>query len=712
METSFATKSARVLIAEGKGVSGKSLSETLRTMGFLEVAVVGTSFDVFYALEYGDCDWIIMPTCLDQAITAFHILKTICETPSLRRIRVSLLVDTADEKYLLPAFYFGLLSWHSKVGIQSDPIGEIDKHLELMKIHNWTTALIAAEYFRRYMYSIQSYEPLLKVERAILGLFPGSLPVLMKLGETQLRAGRLTEGLGTLHQACVIDERARKITEVIIANHAASRVNVGYEAAHSIENNVLGIKICVIIDPDVEVLSALKELMTLSGVEQIETFSDGVKAWAWLSTHPEPDLILQEWRIPSISGAFLLQRIRHHGFSNVPINVLSSVIKPEESHLLREFGVANVIAKPFDSQGLFKSLVWTMQQHVFPTEQNSLQQKLKRLLHAEQMREAEQLKNNFIADPRIKTSCKKTVEANFAYGAGEFRQARDLATEALKLQGDALCLLNLIGKCLILLGDPQAAVKTFERAHSMSPMNIENLCLLAIAQSDNGEKGQAEATLQKARVLDEDSQMINETDCQIAIVHGDTAKAKFLMATISNWRTVVLSMMERAQGLTRSGRFEAGLQVFRNLNDSIPQPLNMAKDEISYHLGRAFANCGELQEAKDLITALLNNRDSILYEKALRLLKGIEKAIRLNSRIPFYANPLDNEEIEKGMEKIEDEDDNPPSAPQGGHSGEMCLNGILILPSDERTQWSALFDRLPAFLDRSGKRALFVRKGL
>lgn len=706
MERSFETRATRVLIAEEGGAVRQLLSESLRRLGFLEITVVATGKDVFNALEYDDCDWIIMPTFMGQPITAFHILKALCEIPRLRGVRVSLLVDKTDEPHLAPAFHYGLLSWHPKIYLQAHIASEMNKFLDVMKANNWISTLTAAEYFRMHMNSAKEFESLLEVEKNLLGLFPGSLPLLLKYGETQIRSGKVKEGTETLLQACLIDERAKQVVDSIAQKYPEVKSNI--KPQQSSEQNALGIKTCVLVDPDTAVLGTVKKLLTQAGVPHIETFENGHDAWCWLARNPEPDLLLLEWRIPGLPGPLLLQRIRHRGFVNVPVNVISSVIKPEESHLLREFGVANVIAKPFAPHNLFKSLVWTIQQNVFPTEQNSLQQKIKRLLQSNQLSEAERLKETFLADPKIKTSCKKTVEAHFAYVQGSYRLARDTAMEALRLQGDSLCLLNLIGKCLLKLGDNIAAVKIFEKAHSMSQMNIETLCLLAIAQHDSGQNVESEESLRRARILDKSNEMIGETDCQIALLNGDSLKARELMEELSSVHQVLAYMNNRAVSLTRSGRFETGIKLYQKTMDAIPSRLADAKDAVAYNLGLAYARYGDLRQAVESLEVIVERQESKVRRKSVSLMKRIKGAIERNAAVPFY--DIVAEEPDASAKVSQDSAPAEETADTGSTLGGICLFGIYSIP--EPAQWKSLFDNYPRFIDKTNAKAIALQEGI
>jgi CheY-like chemotaxis protein len=707
MKTSFATRAIRVLIAEETGSIRQLLSDSLRKIGFLEITVVSSGKDVFQALEHGDCDWVLMPSFMNQSVNVFHCLQAICHNPHLRHIRVSLLYEKSDESFLPAAFSKGLLSCHAKSRINETIESEIEKLLESLKNHNWSTALVAEEYFRNFMILHQRFESILEVERGLLQIFPGSIPLLMRFGETQMQAGQIKEGMNTLIQVCLLDERSRQEADVLAERYASTKINV--QLTHTSPQNVLGIKTCVLIDPDSAVLGSLKRLLTQLGVPNIETFGNGEEAWQWLRTNPEPDLILHEWKIPGLPGPLLLQRLRHHGFVNVPVNIVSSVIKPEESHLLRELGVANVIAKPFAPQSLFKSLIWTIQQHLHPTEQNSLQQKIKRLLSQDQLEEAQHLKSLFLDDARIKTSCKKTVEANYAYGQGQFRLSRDLAVEALKLQGDSLCLLNLIGKCLLKLGDNAGAVKIFQKAHSMSQMNIENLCLLALAQFDSGFFEESLSTLKKAQMIDKGSQMIAETECQIAVVSGDLQKARKLIADLEDVQMLLDDLNMRAKLLSKHGHFEDCVKLYERTVEIIPPKLADSRDFLRYNQALVLARNSEMMQATDLVKEIIKRSESTFYAKGMRLLERINEAVRINLPLPFY----DNDPRPAEEQAVKPDGAKPDRFAYGeqGLTGQICLFGIYRATKAETEKWKTLFDNPPKFINRSNQRVDLAQKG-
>ncbi|MGE0173294.1 MAG: response regulator [Oligoflexales bacterium] len=697
MSQKFATKTARVLVAEESGALRQLLSDTLRASGFKNITVFASGMDLFNALEREHCDWIVMPTFLRQEVNAYHLLKTVSEVRKLHHVRISLFLDAEDEKNLRDAFQLGLLSWHPKVYVHDQVAQEFSSLQECFKRNQWSQALVAEEYLRKYLFKQKSFNDLIDVHQALLRLYPGSTDLLLKYGETQIRAGRVADGIATLKQACLVDERAKTYLDAIqkTPELAGKVASIGASG-----QNVLGINSCVVIDSDSVVLGNLKNMMEEAGVPAIHAFECGQAAWEWLSTNKEPDLIIQEWRIPRIAGPILLQRIRHRGFFNVPICVVSSVIKPEESHLVREFGVANVIAKPFTGHSFFKSIIWTLQQSLNPTEQNFLDRKIRNLLGKFEFREAEQLRRKYNADPRIKTVNKKTLDAEFAFARGEFYQARDFAIEALRLSGDSLSLLNLIGKCLLKIEDYSAAMQVFEKAHSLSPLNLEHLCNLAMSQYYSGNKEDCAKSLNRAQSIDKESEHVKQTQCQISILDGDSNGAKAIMEHFPSIDGIISYMNNRAVALAKTGRFADGIKLYEQTIESIPEKQQDVLDKVQYNLGLAYARYGELQQASSSLGEMGGRKTSAMHAKSLSLIRRIEQVEKDGSALSFYEATSENIDAkhEKSGAKAEDASDKTWDFEI--LTGDLCLYGIF--QADKKSDSITIFlKNAPAFKDRS-----------
>lgn len=662
--------SAKVLVVEETGSGRQLISDVIRTLGFQDIIVAATGSDTLAVLEGENIDWILMPMMRNHPVNALHLLKLIADNPHLHPTRVSLISEAGDENYLDAAFALGLMSYHPRISVPDKLRDDLRHFLNLLKANSWRPVLAAADFMRPRLQKADRFQALVGMERNLLRVFPGSANLLLRLGEAQLLSGDEASGSNTLLQATIIDERSKGPAENLMQKMLKRHLRPKSEG---LRLNTLGIKSCVVIDPDSSANGAISNLLSNAGVPSVQVFEDGEAAWRWLSSNPEPDLILQEWRLPALNGPMLLQRIRRHGFAHVPIVVISSVIKPQELPLLRELGVDNVIPKPFGQQLFFKNIVWTIQQIQSPTEQKSLERKVRKLLSLGAVNEAEKLRQVYMVDRRFSTAAKRQMDAEFAFHFGKFRYARDLALEALRLSGDSILLLTLIGKCLMKTGDYTTAAKFFEKAISLSPMNLEHLCNMAISKFESGEIAEAAAFLSQAKAIDPDCRLVNVLICQHAIIVGDIGKARTLLCERPLERRLLRIMNDRATAFIRSGCYDEGIRLYQRMLSSLPGEWAENHELVAYNLGLAFARFGDLAKAREQLERIMQRFSSPVQEKAQSLAKKIDLARNSGIPLPLFSD-ADEVSFEERLEGDASTDASSSSAP---HTGAVCLKGIL-----------------------------------
>lgn len=660
----FAGKAARILLIEESGAGRQMLSDVLRCCGFSDIRVVSSGCDALRVMESERIDWLVTSSLQKQTVNALHLLKLIAEQPELRRIRTSMIADDADEAIIDAAFALGLMSVHERDDGRETMQGEFQQLLSLLKSFGWRPQLVAAEYLRRRLVRAGRYEDLIAMQGRLLQVFPGSPTVLVRLGESLLAAGRHGDGISAISQAILLDEKFKEPGQAVIVK--ATGMNVTARVQKGAGLNALGCETCVIVDPDSAVLATIGGLLKDAGVRQVEMFEDGVSAWRWLQSHPEPGLIMHEWRLPGLSGSLLLQRIRQHGFLSVPVVVISSMIKPNEVPLLKEMSVDSVIAKPFNQQVFFKNITWTLQQRACPTEQKALERSMRSLLEKGRIREAKRLKAIFTDDVRISGAAKKEIEAEFCYCQQRYRQARDQGIEALRMGGESLLVLSLIGRSLLKMGDYPAALKFFEKANSLSPNNVAHVCDMAMSSFAAGEFINADSLLKRAREMDRGNVRVIETSCQHAIIRYQSEEAKKLMASLQSPDRIVAFLNERAAALVRSGCYDDGVKLYASTMEALPEEFSELRAVISYNMALAYVRGGDFAKALTGLTALATGHDSPIKEKADVLAKRVK-----NSETTGAALSLKDENLEEVFTAVEFIQETMP--------GEVCLKDIFEL---------------------------------
>jgi len=158
--------------------------------------------------------------------------------------------------------------------------------------------------------------------------------------------------------------------------------------------------------------SRATEYLKNMGAVQIKCFADGKSAASWFNANPRPDLVIQEWRIPQLSGPMLLQRIQSSKAVGSPIIVLSSLIECSDIPFIREMGVAEVIAKPVGKREFISGIIRVMQQDRLPTDHQALERKIRSSLQKGQYAEAKSLAANYCASSKVHEGQKKLISGN------------------------------------------------------------------------------------------------------------------------------------------------------------------------------------------------------------------------------------------------------------------------------------------------------------
>jgi len=363
------------------------------------------------------------------------------------------------------------------------------------------------------------------------------------------------------------------------------------------------------------------------GCSSIFDFADGESAFNWLEQNGEPSLIIMEWRIPKITGPILLQRIRSKGFVNVPLIILSSLIKSADMPIIRELGVASLAVKPLDREAFLKVLVYTVQQDRLPSEMFSLENKIRTLLVLRNITEAESLLSRYLADSSIPSSRKTILEAELYFAKEQYLAARDLAVAAVKQSGESLFALNILGKCLMTMREYESALKCFKKAQSISPMNIERLVTMAEAQAELGDGDEAKKALNTAKDIDPQSKVVAEGAARVAIAAGASSEAQRALASLSSNINLVRYLNNKAVAHAKCGFADEGIEIYQKTLVAIPQHESDLVAVVRYNMALARIRRANFKEAISELDSLLATPNTRVHKKASSLKARLTEAV-------------------------------------------------------------------------------------
>jgi tetratricopeptide (TPR) repeat protein len=628
MSSQITNKKCKIIIIDTSGPVRQMLSETMRqAFGYENVESMASVSDAIEYLQVERADWILTPLMVDQPANGLHLLKIVSEFPELKNIRVSLFIEP-EEAYVLPAaFEFGLFSWHKKPTIKDALKEEITGLQAILKENSDNEPVTAAWYLSKYLSENKRFDEQIKLYKSLLKIFPGNGRVLMQMADPYIKTSQASRARRVLSQAKLVDPALADKADEMIQGLLKNNENEPDTPAPE-EDSVLAIENCVVIDGDSVIGQGVSDLLKPLGLKNVTHFQDGESAWSHFESNPEPQLIIMEWRIPKLSGPLLIQRIRSHGFLNVPIIILSSLLKPDDMPLIREMGAANIVQKPLNTDLFVPACIWTIQQDRAPTEHQSMERKIRHLLAAHKIEEAEPLIAKFLGEQTTPPAKKRLIEAESAYAKGDFNHARDAAVESLKLAGDSVLVLNLLGKTFMRLSNFEAAIKCFNKAQEISPDNIERLCNIAEAHTDLGNTEEAQKALGDAGTLDPDAKTVADSQIKVAISSGDTEAAKKMMSELESLDSLVAYMNNKAVAFARTGGTVEAVDLYKKTINSIPDDRHETKAIVLYNLALAQIRDSEIESAAAKLSQVLQMPKTKITAKATSLKERLDKALK------------------------------------------------------------------------------------
>lgn len=635
MDVFFRDRDVKVLVVDPSGASRTLLSEVIRSIGFTDVNGVPNLKDAVSVMEVEKVRWLITPLFVDQHENLLQVLNLYCSVHELHQLRVSALVEEGEMDLLPSCFERGLLSYHKKPFTKDSLNNELKEFLQRYEKNSWQSSLMAGSYLRQNLIYLGLYDELLAFERQLLKISPADLGQYLNLAIPLAKTGKLEEAKAILAQVRKIDPSMEAAVKQICTTY------LGGEDISAIEGkglNILGLKSAIILDSDTTIRTEIQAALQEMGVESIHAFEDGIAAFDHIREHNNPDIIIQEWRVPKLTGPLFLQRAQEEGAKSTPVILASSLVQKEDMPFVREMGVAHTLLKPFQRKELVQSIIWTIQQDRQPTEQGSMERKMRQLIGERQLEEAAKIKERYISDATISIGSKELIEAEFAYAFGDNEKARDFGIEAIKHAGESIFILNLLGKALINLREFETALKCFQKAQTLAPLNLERLCQIAEIHSELGDTTKSNEILEEAKDIDPDSQRVKEAEAKAAINSGETNVAKKIMSQLKAMENVVAYMNNRSVAMARCGMINEGIDGYKKTLEAIPDERTDIKGIVLYNIAFAHIRANQLPEAKVQLELSVQAKTSKVIIRAEALLKRVNQSIEKGTQLTIAKN--------------------------------------------------------------------------
>jgi CheY-like chemotaxis protein len=599
-----------------------TVKRVLNEQGFKNIFQSDSVMDGFNTLGQEKIGWIITSLFPGQKLTGWQFLRLPLEFDAYRGTMTSVLLNT-EEQDLIPSLYaMGMASYHMRPLTYNSFKAEVEKFQAILKKQP-SMPLAIAMGLRDKLTDLQKIDDLERLERGLYKWVDGSVQQKMRLIKAQLEVGNNLEALLGMKQ--------------VLASHPALKAEIidlgkKYLGIDDISDYKakLNIHHALVVDPDASQQKFLRECLTELGVADIKTCDDAADACEYLKNSSTVDLVIGEWKQHGMDGGAFIQHVRHHGYTDKPILIYSSLVDEAADQLIAEVGGVFVITKPCPKKVFQHQLVDQFNRWRYPLAAEDLEQKIRLSLGTGDVDYARQLMVQFENNPKVEATRKKFLKACFAFQAGQYREAKQMILENAKVNLPSHKEIGLLGKILLKLGEFGDAQKCLEQANVMVPGNIERLCDLADVASETGQEDQIMKYMDEAREIGGDTGMVMAAYARHATALGKGDDARRFMVDEEVARNVVAYMNNLGVSYAYTGKFKESIDAYVKAIKTLGELHVELQGTVYYNLGLSLVRQGRYKESIPALKNAQKKADDTVAKKSANLLERVQQAIDNN----------------------------------------------------------------------------------
>jgi DNA-binding response OmpR family regulator/thioredoxin-like negative regulator of GroEL len=614
------TKVKVVIIDARDGVS-QALRTILRELKFASIEHVPTFGDfVKHLSRYSGPTWVLTTLHEVENYNGLEFVRDIHTKWSKSNVRVTFFLSAEQQSCLPVAYQFGLLSWHNAEYSVRYLEKEFREFLTLVATNQFDDVKVAATYYRRYLMKQKNWDELINLEKRLAACYFKDYEQKLALAEAYLLAGQTKQAGLLIEQISYLEpEFAERATDLY---GKYIKIQDSSQATFAERYNI---KTAVIIDHDDREANVVEDGLRKLGVADVIRFVAGDEAWLHIKElDVEPDLIIQEWQLKGVNGPTLIQRVRSHGFKEVPIVLISSLLKKSDAALVRDMAIYQVLAKPLREKQVVMGIAWALKQYREPTEALTLEKKIIGFLKSKNKSDALSYIEKYKTMPEIDENKLKYLYGNVAFYDGNYKEAVVLLTEFINQSpSNSTEAMALVSRALLKLGDFKASMQFMEKVCDLSPGNIERICEMAEMNLRTDRFEEARRFLDQAITIDAENPATKQTALKQAIITGDekVSLTKYSPGAIDD---ALAFYNNFAVSKTRNGKFSEGIDLYKtflNLVKDLPEYQAIG----NYNLGLAHIRKGDPALGSVYIKRAVDIGESRVYDRALILQERLEQ---------------------------------------------------------------------------------------
>lgn len=619
-------KKSKIMIIDSSGAMRPVLTSILGNLGYRNIIGESSLKDGVVSLTKYRFSWVICYLNIEEKLTGLHLLRLCLQYEELTKTRVSIFFTTDQAEFIPLAYSYGLLSAHKAPPTQNSLKNEIKEVISGLRTFEGNDSLVTYHYFRSRLLEDKRFADVHSLDQTLADSKKRNAKVYFNLAESQYLTQALGECGSTLYRIKLSYPNLGKQCDDLAQKYLGRTLSQNDQIGKP--NKVL------IIDHDQAAVKPVVENLQKIGCQQIQVMENGLDALEYLKQNiNEVDLVLSEWKIYKISSPGFIQRVRNEISQTVPLIIHSSLVKRSDINLLFEMGVTTIIHKPLIEADFLTTILSELVQSKNPSTAKPLAISALQYLKAGEIHKAEDRIARLRGMPDCPEKILLPVEAELFYHQRKLDQAKKKSMESIKKYGKSVHNLSTLGKSCMALGEFQSALNCFNLAKTLSPHNLERLCLMASIHAQSGNHSECDSLLGSAEYIDGDARIVKESKANHKALRGDSEGAQKILEELGAIDTMVSFWNNQAIAYARIDELEKAFETYEKALNSLPAKEVNFRCFLSYNLGLAYVRAHKYRLAVKHLRNAQKDPDHRVFFKALDLYERVEEAIENNQKV-------------------------------------------------------------------------------
>ncbi len=356
----------------------------------------------------------------------------------------------------------------------------------------------------------------------------------------------------------------------------------------------MAIKRFLVVDSDDDQRLAMKALLGSMQYADVTVQNNAEQALSLIEPK-KIEFIIHNWEMKPLSGAAFCQRVRSHGaWRHIPILIYTKRITGEESRLVTDLGIDNIVPLPIDRDITISKIKEMVSKEEAVSEGMRKFRQALGMAEEEQFQDALNLAKDCLSDKSISLPV-QTLIGHICIQEHEYDQAEDALKQALNLSREHTPALQLQAKLYSRTKRHDQALQILMSLINFSPFNLATLMSISSVYTEQDRLVEAKKAISQVQALDPNNPEAKEQLGVIAFKEGDIKLAKEFLGSTSKGLDLARSLNNIAIALTAKNNVQEGVSAYEAameiLTGSRHRPL------VEYNLGLAFKKQGRLEAA-------------------------------------------------------------------------------------------------------------------